>query len=226
MYKSVNRVSKKPLALASNSPRRRELMAAFESPVEVIAPTSEEPPPHKGEIPEDFVVRLSLAKAKEVAMRGGGTIVLGADTAVVFDDEILGKPANAEEAARMLHRLRGRHHRVVTGVTALDSDSGLWFGSTKSTDVTMRRYSDEEVKAYVASGELFDKAGGYAIQDSSFHPVKGITGCYLNVVGLPLCEVTTLVAQHGETGLIRYDWRPPKECRNCPLMPATEASLP
>ena len=204
------------LVLASGSPRRKELAKALDAPLEAITPVGEEPPPRDGETPEQFVLRLSLAKAREVAVLAGGGTVLAADTAVVAGGAIMGKPADREEATRMLRCLRGRSHRVVTGVTTLDSVSGRWMSATKCTKVVMRRYSDAEVEAYVASGEPFDKAG-YAIQDETFRPVLAITGCYLNVVGLPLCEVVTLLARmRVPTGLVP-GWRVPEQCVQCPL---------
>ena len=212
--------------LASGSPRRRELVGAFDAHVDLVAPAGDESGPLNGEAPEQFVLRLSLAKAQEVAEQVHPAIVLGADTAVVVDGDILGKPASAVEARAMLGRLRGRSHRVVTGVTALDSESGVWAASSTSTDVTMRRYSDAEVEAYIGTGEPLDKAGSYAVQDHRFHPVEAVDGCYLNVVGLPLCEATTLLAQLGASPRIRPEWRPPEQCRDCPLQRGHQAGWP
>ena len=207
----------RPLVLASGSLRRRELVSAFAAPVELIAPAGEEAPPQTGEAPEEYVLRLSLAKAREVAQHVRSAIVLAADTSVVLDGEVLGKPASAAEATTMLARLRGRTHQVLTGVTVLDSDSGLWRSAVESTDVAMRRYSDAEIEVYVASGEPFDKAGGYAVQDSVFRPAESVDGCYLNVVGFPMCEVLALLDQVGAPIDLNPDWQPPEQCRDCPL---------
>ena len=214
------------LVLASGSPRRRTLIAAFVTPVEAIAPAGEEGPPRPGEPAEGFVRRLSLAKAEEVAKEAGRAIVLGADTTVVLDDQIIGKPASVSEATAILARLRGRTHRVVTGVTALDVESGRRLTSATSSEVAMRRYSDAEVEAYVGSGEPFDKAGAYAVQDALFHPAEGVAGCYLNVVGLPLCEVASLLSRLGAAVQTRPDWQPPAQCADCSLRGESEAGLP
>jgi len=111
---------------------------------------------------------------------------------------------------------------VVTGVTAMDSESEATLGETRSTDVTMRRYSYEELEAYVASGDPMDKAGAYAVQAVSFRPADRVQGCYLNVVGLPLCDVVGLLAKLGADARLRPDWRPPDECLDCPLRLANE----
>lgn len=219
MHKTSNIAAQRRLVLASGSPRRRELVAAFDSPFDVVAADIEEGAPTAGEAPEEFVLRLSGAKAAGVAGRVRHAIVLAADTVVALDGEVLGKPADNAAATAMLHRLRGRPHRVVTGVTALDVESGQRLQTSKSTDVTMRRYSDAEVEDYVSSGEPLDKAGGYAVQDSSFLPAERVDGCYLNVVGLPMCEAVELLAGLGARIEIRRDWRPPEQCRDCPLGP-------
>jgi MAF protein len=115
-------------------------------------------------------------------------VVLGADTLVVADGATLGKPSTATEARAMLEQLRGRPHTVITGV-ALRANAGREWGAAVSTLVHMRGYADTEVERYVERGEPFDKAGGYAVQDAEFRPVERLEGCYLNVVGLPLCAV-------------------------------------
>ena len=210
-------IGQKTLVLASASRRRRELAAAFATPVELMAPSSEETERFTGEHPEEYVRRLSQVKAQEVAQQASESVVLGADTAVVLDDKILGKPKSVEEATRMLTQLRGRTHQVVTGVTVLDARSGIWRSSAKSTDVVMRHYGEAEIADYVASGEPFDKAGGYAIQDTSFRPAESIDGCYLNVVGLPMCEVVKLLVELGADIPLRPEWQPPSQCPQCPL---------
>ena len=210
------------LVLASGSPRRRALAAAFVPMPELIAPSSQETPPRAGESPERYVLRLSLEKAHGTAAGVRDALVLGADTAIVLNGEVFGKPESPSQAARMLRRLRGKAHRVVTGVTAVDSESGASLGATRSTDVTMRRYSDEELEAYVATGDPMDKAGAYAVQDVSFRPAEPVQDCYLNVVGLPLCDVVGLLAKLGADARLRPDWRPPDECLDCPLRATSE----
>ena len=131
-------------------------------------------------------VNVAIAKAR-TATTEPDEVVVGADTLVVIDHAVLGKPENADDARRMLTQLRDRGHHVLTGV-ALVSPGRDWAAVVDSR-VVMRAYSEQEIDAYIARGEPFDKAGGYAIQDKEFRPVNRIEGCYLNVVGLPLCAV-------------------------------------
>ena len=213
------------LVLASGSPRRRELIRALDHPVEVIRPAEEEDSqPLRGETPQEFVARLALHKAHQVAPVASKAVVIAADTAVVLDGDVLGKPASTAEATQMLERLRGRPHMVVTGVTALDTTSKSQLSVAVSSDVVMRRYSAEEMAAYVASGDPFDKAGGYAVQNETFHPAERVQGCYPNVVGLPLCELIRLLEELGVEARLKREWRPPKECGDCPLRDRQEVS--
>ena len=205
------------LVLASASPRRRALMAAFREPVRTVAPTAEEEARRVSETPEEFVVRLSASKAREVSRRVGDALVIGADTAVVVDGDVMGKPRDREEAARMLQRLRGRAHRVITGVTVVDGRSGGARSAWRATEVLMRGYADDEVSAYVDSGSPFDKAGAYAVQDPVFAPAASVNGCYLNVVGLPLCDTVNLLADMGAGAELDPGWSPPEDCVECPL---------
>ena len=205
------------LVLASGSPRRRHLIMALDLPVDSVSPDVSEGDPRPGETPHRFVVRLSAEKARQLAGQVGDAVVLGADTAVVLDEEVLGKPDSKAQATLMLRALRGRTHWVVTGVTVLDTKSGHWLSAARCTDVTMRSYSDQELAAYVESGTALDKAGGYAVQDDRFRPAKCIHGCYLNVVGLPLCEVVRLLEGLGAPVRLRPGWQPPKQCADCPL---------
>ena len=195
-------------------------MAALDWPVEVVAPVGAEAARTDGDTPEDLALRRSSAKAKEVAAdRTGPSLVVGADTVVAFNGEVLGKPGTAADAERMLRLLRGRTHRVITGVTVIDVQSQRLSALSRSTDVAMRQYTDSEVAAYVASGEPFDKAGGYAVQDEAFRPAHRVDGCYLNVVGLPMCDLITLLERHGLVAPLRPEWGPPEECQGCPLRP-------
>jgi MAF protein len=145
--------------------------------------------------PVAAAINVAAAKARAISV-GQDEIVIAADTLVVIEDDILAKPADAQEAEAMLARLRGRDHHVVTGVvlrsTALD-----WAGAV-DTRVLMRAYTADEMQAYIARGEAFDKAGGYAVQDQAFRPVERLEGCYLNVVGLPLCAVAAGLIALGE----------------------------
>jgi septum formation protein len=174
--------------LASNSPRRRQLLAVLGLEFQVI-PAEVDETPRSGESPQEYVVRLAVEKAEFVqASLGLAAIVIAADTTVVAGDQILGKPVDGVEAYKMLQQLRGRKHQVFSGV-ALTGNGNL-ITELCGTDVPMRPYSDEEIKRYIASGDPLDKAGAYAIQHPGFHPVTAIHGCYANVMGLPLCHLT------------------------------------
>lgn len=137
--------------------------------------------------PATSAVNVALAKVRAVVGGPADEVVLAADTLVVVDEEILGKPASAHAAREMLQRLRDRSHQVLTGVAVRLGE--LDWAGVVTTVVKMRAYAETEVEAYTARGEPFDKAGGYAVQDETFSPVERLTGCYLNVVGLPLCAV-------------------------------------
>ncbi len=134
------------------------------------------------------VLRLAETKARAV-YANADQIILAADTTVVDGADILGKPADESEATAMLRRLRGHTHQVYTGIALLRVSDGLLFKDLCVTDVPMRDYSDEEVRAYVATGDPLDKAGAYAIQNPKFHPVASMEGCYASVMGLPVCHV-------------------------------------
>jgi len=205
------------IVLASGSPRRRELVRALTTTVETTRPDHDEGQPLDGESAQQFVLRQSQAKARETAGRVGEAVIIAADTTVSLDGRLLGKPANSTEATAMLRMLRGRRHAVVTGITALDSRSGRCLSRVRSTDVLMRPYADWELEAYVASGEPLDKAGAYAVQDETFHPAHQVEGCYLNVVGLPLCELGELLEAMGIQSQVRHDWPFPADCLECPL---------
>lgn len=182
------------LILASRSPRRRELLAQAGFTFEV---DSADVPEHR-QSNEDairFVTRLAREKAEAVATRrpelASNAIILGADTVVVVDDEVLGKPHDAEDAARMLRVLSGRTHQVITGVCL--AKGGERQSAAEVTFVRFSTVSDEEIEAYVATGEPLDKAGAYAIQGRAGRWVPRIQGCYFNVVGLPLALVSSMI---------------------------------
>jgi MAF protein len=147
--------------------------------------------PLAGEAPEAFVVRLSREKARAVAAKVGdaAAVVIACDTTVVLEGELLNKPADAAEATAMLKRLRGRTHQVLTALTILAP--GLLESEVVTSPVPMRAYSDDEIAAYVASGDPLDKAGAYAIQHADFQPVArgAFTHCFANVMGLPACHL-------------------------------------
>ncbi len=184
------------LILASASPRRRELLRLLGFSFSVVEPSLKESMAEGGS-PEETVRQLSLEKALEVAKREGEGMVISADTLVVLGNRVLGKPADPEEAVEMLCLLRGRRHKVYSAVTLLDASWGEAEAAVTETTVRMRRYSDEAIYRYVARGEPFDKAGGYAIQDREFRPASRVEGCYANVMGLPLCDLSLLLARRG-----------------------------
>ncbi len=213
------------IVLASDSPRRRRLVEALDTSVRAISPESEEGPPLPDETPAGFVARLSTEKAEAVAREAGDAIVLGADTAVVLDGAVLGKPVDWNDATRMLRLLRGRMHSVITGLTAIDVRSARRLSTVTSTEVRMRRYSDEEIAAYVESGSPMDKAGAYAIQYKDFSPATETAGCYLNVVGLPLCEVVSTLEKLGASVRLSDDSEVTADCRQCLLDVEREVSV-
>lgn len=185
------------LILASNSPRRRQLLSLGGWDFLVSVADVDETP-LENEPPADYVLRLAEAKARATASHlDGNHVVLAADTTVVDGQEILGKPADEADAIRMLTQLRGRTHQVYTGVALLRMSDGLLLIDLCVTDVPMRSYSDEEIRAYVASGDPLDKAGAYAIQHAGFHPVAGMDGCFASVMGLPLCHILWMVRTMG-----------------------------
>ncbi len=184
------------LLLASGSPRRRELLTRTGLSFETARPDIDETP-LPDELPDTYVARLSLEKSLAVGDFDG--VILTADTTVSDDGAILGKPADVDEATAMLRRLRGRAHTVYTGITLRLPTTHETQTLVMASSVLMRDYSDTEIAQYVASGDPFDKAGSYAVQHAEFHPVAQITGCYANVMGLPLCTVCTLLGDHGMT---------------------------
>jgi MAF protein len=176
------------IVLASASPRRAELLASAGIAFKVV-PGDIDETPLPDEDPVAHVLRLAEGKAREVASRVDGRFFIGADTIVLCDREIMGKPRDAEDARRMLRKLSGRVHQVITGYAVIDRKTNRNVSSTASTDVLFKRLNDEEIDAYVLTGCPMDKAGAYAIQGGAAYMVERIDGSYTNVVGLPLCEV-------------------------------------
>jgi nucleoside triphosphate pyrophosphatase len=179
------------LVLASNSPRRRQLLALADWMFNIIV-TDVDESVRANELPADYVLRLAETKACAVAAHSD-QIILAADTTVVDGNEILGKPKDNVEALSMLTRLRGHAHQVYTGVALLRLSDGLLLKELSVTDVPMRNYSDEEINAYILTGDPLDKAGAYAIQHSRFNPVAHMAGCYASVMGLPMCHVVRMM---------------------------------
>ncbi len=178
------------LVLASASPRRAELLRNAAIPF-TVDPAHVPEQPLAGETAVDYAQRLARDKAQAVFSRHRDDAVLAADTVVVVDEHLLEKPADAGDAARMLRLLSGRTHQVITGVCL--AVSGFERTEVEVTQVSFSELSDEEIAAYVRSGEPMDKAGAYAIQGIASRWVKRIEGCYFNVVGLPVPRVYRLL---------------------------------
>lgn len=198
------------LVLASASPRRQELLRSAGIAI-TVQPTNIPEIPLDGENPKTFAERLAREKAWAIFKERPNEFVLGADTIVVVDKQILGKPANAADAARMLRLLSGRTHEVTTGVCLMGPRSAVpaggaggaskqesTLGDTRSetTLVMMSAFSDEEIQAYIATGEPMDKAGAYAIQGMASRWIPRIEGDYSNVVGLPVALVYRMLREH------------------------------
>ena len=184
------------LLLASASPRRADLLrtAGFDFK---IKPASVDENLRANELPEAYVKRLAEAKATAVVEFAGNRTVLGADTIVVVNKQILGKPINAGDASRMLHLLSGRHHEVVTGITVIGpplvGQERLRLTSFTTTRVEMAVLSESEIEWYVSTGEPLDKAGAYAIQGLASRFIRHIEGSHSNVVGLPISLVYSML---------------------------------
>ena len=182
------------LVLASGSPRRAEILSESGFDLKIIpASVDEDAILTQGSDLVSAVRALALAKASYVAGSNVGEFVLGADTIVVFENEVFGKPESSEQACEMLNRLSGRQHKVVTIVNPVGQSHTKFV----STSVVFRNLEDDEISKYVSSDLSLDKAGGYGIQDSSFAPVASYDECYLNVVGLPMCASSDLLEESG-----------------------------
>ena len=183
------------LILASASPRRKELLSLFGVPFQIRAADIDETmDPHAA--PFDEVGRVSRLKALATA-RESGDVVIAADTIVVCQGKVLGKPHDEADAKAMLRLLSGRDHQVMTGVTVLSDDRCVTF--TEVTDLHFRQLTDKEIARYVASGEPMDKAGSYGIQGGAALFCTGMTGDYYNVMGLPVCRLGGILKEIAPT---------------------------
>lgn len=186
----------KPIILASNSPRRRELLTQIGLDF-TCDPADVDERILPGEDAEAYAVRVALDKARVAAGRAGDGIVIAADTIVVLGDAILGKPADAQDAERMLGMLSGRMHRVISGLALVDAKTGKARTGAASTSVWFRDLTPARIRAYVLTGEPLDKAGAYGIQEKGALLVTKIEGCYFNVVGLPLSLLGEMLHEYG-----------------------------
>ena len=182
--------------LASSSPRRSSLLRQFGVPFKTV-PADVDERVRAGEMPEQYAERLSLEKARAASDSAGKGIVIAADTIVVLDDEILGKPSDEQDALRMLSMLSGRTHRVITALTVMDTAAGKTLTRLSQTTVRFRRLSAEEIMSYVKTGEPLDKAGAYGIQEKGALLISGIEGCYFNVVGFPVSLLGQMLKEFG-----------------------------
>jgi septum formation protein len=206
-----------PLLLASASPRRRELLSLLGLPYEVcVSPVDEDESQGRYSGPIEGLAQW-LAEHKALGAmtlaEAANHIVITADTTVLLNGEVLGKPRDKAHARELLLSLRGRWHRVVTGVAVSRMMNGKpeIYSASCSTPVLMRLFSEEEIAAYIATGDPLDKAGAYGIQHPEFQLTGRINGCYLNVVGLPVCTLVTLLAEFG-----LYTKREARKTAGCP----------
>ncbi len=184
------------LVLASGSPRRRQLLEQFGLGIQVVPSGIDEDRIAKSG-PEHYVESLASAKALAVSGKLPDAWVIGADTIVVADGQILGKPAGRRQARRMLQKLSGRTHEVMTGTALCCGEKDLCATRTVTTEVTFKSLSAAEIDWYLSTGEPYDKAGGYGIQGKGAFLVKRIAGSYTNVVGLPVCETIEMLIENG-----------------------------
>ena len=187
------------LILASKSPRRNELLEQAGLTFSVIPSDFDESTVALSD-PDSYVITLAESKAVDISQKHPAGWVIGADTIVLIDRKILGKPASNQEAHDMLQRLSGKTHQVLTGYCICCKKKNRFFSETIKTDVRFKKLSDAEIEWYIQTGEPFDKAGAYAIQGIGTFLVKSINGSYTNVVGLPVCEVIEFLTQEGVIG--------------------------
>lgn len=206
--------------LASSSPRRRELIKLLDVCFSLVSPGIAERPPQAGENPLSYCAELAYLKASNVAISlDRGQLAIGADTVVTLDSRIMGKPIDNVQAVQMLQTLKGRTHLVHTAIAVVRGRSHQVKEKVTTTRVTMRNYSDEEISEYIATGDFMDKAGAYAIQHPVFIPAEKIEGCYLSVVGLPICELLELLNSVDSMPKVKLKIRSRQfdKCTQCPL---------
>lgn len=185
-------IEEKKLVLASGSPRREEILKQLKLKFTIIRPKIDENN-FNGDRPEELVKILAEKKARSVIDIAENALIIAADTIVVLDGNILNKPADAEEAKKMLQRLSDRKHQVITSLVVLDSDSGEIMVECNITDVKMLELSNDDIDRYLSTGEAMDKAGAYAIQGFGALFIESISGSYYSVVGLPIHQLAKLL---------------------------------
>lgn len=193
----------KKIILASNSPRRREILGKFIDFEAVTAEVNEDNDFYKS--PQTLVMALAFEKANSVAGKYGDAVVIGADTVVEIGGEILGKPKSREDAKTMMEKLRGRSHKVITGFAIVDLSSDKKYMDYEVTEVTFKDMSDEEIENYLNKAEYMDKAGAYGIQDEAALFVEKIKGDYLNIVGFPISKIYTVLKDNFDLSLLEEE---------------------
>ena len=184
-----------PLILASESPRRSEILRSFSIPFEVVPHTFDERSLSRSGTDHEYAQRLASSKALNVAERFPSRTIVAADTIVVIDEEVLGKPKDLAEASRMLRLLAGRWHRVITGLCVVTP--GKTISRTDETRVLLQPMTDAQINAYLDLNQWKDKAAGYAIQGAGALLVQRIEGCYYNVIGLPVVPLASMLSEVG-----------------------------
>jgi septum formation protein len=185
------------IILASASPRRKELLKQLIGDNFLVHASSYGESPYPGLHPEELLVKHSVKKARDVAKHFDSGLVISADTSVLFNGELLGKPQSPAKAEEMLKMLSGQRFRVITGLTVLDLDSGTEFSELESTTVWMDKISKDRISAYVRTGEPLDKAGAFAAQGKGAAFVEKIEGDFFNIVGLPLFRLGKILHRAG-----------------------------
>ena len=193
----------KKIILASNSPRRREILGKFIDFEAVTAEVKEDNDFYKS--PQTLVMALAFEKANSVAGKYGDAVVIGADTVVEVGGEILGKPKSREDAKKMMEKLRGRFHKVITGFAIVDLSSDKKYMDYEVTEVKFKDMSDEEIENYLNKAEYRDKAGAYGIQDEAALFVDKIEGDYLNIVGFPISKIYTILKDNFDLSLLEEE---------------------
>jgi septum formation protein len=193
------------LVLASSSPRRKELLESVGIDFEIIAPSCDESLLEK-ETPENYVIRIATDKSLSVSKKlQGDCLVIGADTAVVVDNKVLGKPSNVTEAKEMLRKISGRAHHVLTAFSITKPVDEVLHNHVVGTEVVVKTLEPEEIEGYIKTTEPMDKAGAYGIQGIGAFMIKEIRGSYTNVVGLPLVEIIDVLKKLGALELFSGD---------------------
>ncbi len=185
------------IVLASASPRRKELLKQLIGDNFLVYASSYGEAPSPGLSPEKLLVKHSVEKARDVAKHFDSGLVISADTSIIFEGEILGKPHSPKKAEEMLKKLNGQKFRVLTGITVLDLDSGKEISELESTVVWMAKMSREQILAYVRTGEPLDKAGAFAAQGKGAVLIENIEGDFFNIVGLPLFRLGKILEKFG-----------------------------